>query len=226
MGNNTSKTGGDGGGDNRARAPQRTQQSGGRVMNAITKNKKTATMLEKKIAILRKRRRNKLQTLKLHLKAGNKRKAMVCLKRKKMIEKQIDNYTNTIFTLEQQATVLEGAQLNANIVETMKDTKDTMTHINKNTDVDDVTDLMDELAEQTDNANDIQDALAQGVGMEDDEDELMAELEGLSNEDAVETVDNMPIVLPQVPTNKVQQKEKQQEQEEEDALGELEAMME
>ena len=62
-----------------------------------------------------------------------------------MIEKQIDNYTILLFTLEQQATVLEGAQLNANIVETMKDTKDTMTHINKNTDVDDVTDLMDEL---------------------------------------------------------------------------------
>ena len=226
MGNNTSKTGGDGGGDNRARAPQRSQQSGGRVMNAITKNKKTATMLEKKIAILEKKKEKQIADAKTHLKAGNKRKAMVCLKRKKMIEKQIDNYTNTIFTLEQQATVLEGAQLNANIVETMKDTKDTMTHINKNTDVDDVTDLMDELAEQTDNANDIQDALAQGVGMEDDEDELMAELEGLSNEDAVETVDNMPIVLPQVPTNKVQQKEKQQEQEEEDALGELEAMME
>ena len=225
MGNNTSKNGGDGGGDERARAPQRSQHNGGRVMNAITKNKKTATMLEKKIAILEKKKEKQIADAKTHLKAGNKRKAMVCLKRKKMIEKQIDNYTNTIFTLEQQATVLEGAQLNANIVETMKDTKDTMTHINKNTDVDDVTDLMDELAEQTDNANDIQDALAQGVGMEDDEDELMAELEGLSNEDAVETVDNMPIVLPQVPTNKVQQKEKQQ-QEEEDALGELEAMME
>ena len=29
---------------------------------------------------------------------------------KKMLEKQIDQYTNTIFTLEQQGFVLEGAQ--------------------------------------------------------------------------------------------------------------------
>ena len=69
MGNNTSKNGGDGGGDERARAPQRSQHNGGRVMNAITKNKKTATMLEKNY-ILEKKKEKQIADAKTHLKAG------------------------------------------------------------------------------------------------------------------------------------------------------------
>ena len=226
MGNKTSKGGGDGGNNNGGGggggpAPRRAQPNG-RVVNAITKNKKTAVMLEKKIALLDKRKDKQVLEAKKWLKAGNKKKAMLCLKRKKMLEKQIDQYTNTIFTLEQQGFVLEGAQTNANVVDAMKVTKDTMAHINKNTDVDDVTELMDELQEQTENASELSEVLGQGMGEMADEDELLAELDELNQEDADQIVDNMPVVLPKVPTNKIKEKK----QEEEDALNELEAMME
>ena len=89
MGNNTSKTGGDGGGDNRARAPQRSQQSGGRVMNAITKNKKTATMLEKKIAILEKKKEKQIADAKhdatTHTGFGRSSRDAMLLKLKKSL---------------------------------------------------------------------------------------------------------------------------------------------
>lgn len=221
MGNQTSKGSGDNSNNSGGGPPPRRNQPNGRVVNAITKNKKTATMLEKKIALLEQKKNKQIADARKWSKAGNKKKAILCLKRKKMIEKQIDNYSNTIFTLEQQGFLLEGAQTNANVVDAMKVAKDTMTHINKNTDVDDVNDLMDDLQEQTENATEISDALGQGMGVMDDEDELLAELEGLEEKDAVTTAEDMPIVLPQVPTNKIKQKEK----EEEDALNELEAMM-
>ena len=63
---------------------------------------------------------------------------------------------------------------------------------------------MDELQEQTENASELSEVLGQGMGEMDDEDELLAEFDELTT-DADQIVDNMPVVLPKVPTNKIKQ---------------------
>lgn len=149
----------------------------------------------------------------------NKRAAMQALKRKKRIEKQLQQLDGTLSTVEFQREALENASTNTEVMTVMSVAARALKGVHKNMDVDKVHDLMDEVAEQHEVANEIGDAISRpvGIGAEIDEDELNAELEELAQEDIdnqlleIESKPEMPEVPSHVPataSNKTKKEEK------------------
>lgn len=124
---------------------------------------------------------------------------MQALKRKKRIEKQLQQLDGTISTVEFQREALENASTNTEVMNVMSVAARALKGVHKDMDVDKVHDLMDEVAEQHEVANEIGDAISRPVGMgaDIDEDELNAELEELAQEE----IDNQLIEIerPEMP---------------------------
>ena len=170
-------------------------------------------------------------------KAGtkNKRVAIAALKRKKRLEKQLQQIDNTLSTIEFQREAIENASTNIEAVKALDYGRKALSAAHKQLDVDDVNDLMDDISEEMQNANEISEALSGmggAFGDDIDEDELNAELEELEQEDLDEQMLNIGAVggedlpsvpdteLPEVPTTT---KTKQKKVEMDDDMAELEA---
>jgi len=129
------------------------------------------------------------------------------LKRKKRYEKQLQQIDGTLSTIEFQREALENANTNTEVLSVMNIAAKALKGAHKNMDVDDVHEMMDEVAEQQEIANEISEAISNPVGFggDVDEDDLMAELEELEQETLDEKlldVGPLPVTddLPSVPT--------------------------
>merc|ERR1712102_51474 len=118
----------------------------------------------------------------------NKRVALGALKRKKRYEKQLGQIDGTLTTLEQQREALEGANTNTAVLQTMSEAAKSLKKAHDNMNVDEVHDMMDDIAEQQDVAKEISEAISNPVafGQEFDEDDLEAELNELEAEEELE----------------------------------------
>ena len=121
-----------------------------------------------------------------------------------MYEAELDKIGNIKMTLETQVMNLESAAQNAETFMVMNQGKIAMAGIRVNTDIEKVDELMDEIKEEMEAANEISNALAQPVDpLLHDEDDLLAELEQMSDEDAL----GAPVVkeqaFPTVPNEKL-----------------------
>ena len=121
-------------------------------------------------------------------KAKDKRGALMALKKKKLLDKEIGTIQATTFTMEQQCMMLEQAVTQVETVSAMKQGQQAMAAQQaKMGGIDAVEDVMDDIAEQQQDQEEITDALAQGIGgglmglMDDDE--LLGELDELEAED-------------------------------------------
>merc|ERR1712055_242555 len=114
----------------------------------------------------------------------NKRAALQALKRKKRYDSQLQQIDGTLSTIEMQREALEGANTNTAVLTTMNDAAKALKRANNELDVDNVHDMMDDIAEQQDVAKEISEAISNPVafGQEFDEDELEAELDMLGEE--------------------------------------------
>merc|ERR550534_1104257 len=114
----------------------------------------------------------------------NKRMALNALKKKKRYDKQLQQIDGTLTTIEQQREALEGANTNTAVLQTMKSAADALKNAHKGMDVDNVHDMMDDIAEQQDVAKEISEAISTPVafGQDFDEEELEAELDALGEE--------------------------------------------
>ncbi|CBY16008.1 unnamed protein product [Oikopleura dioica] len=139
----------------------------------------------------------------------NKRQALNALKKKKRLEKQQEQIDNTLTTIEFQREALEGAQSNANILENMNVAAKAMKNAANGMSVDKVDDMMDEIQEASDVANEISDAISRPMGFQSelDDDDLLAELEELEQEELDSEMLNIPsssqepsLNLPAAPT--------------------------
>jgi len=150
---------------------------------AIQKLRETEEMLTKKSDFLEKKIEQELGTAKKNS-TKNKRAALQALKRKKRYEKQLQQIDGTLSTIEFQREALENASTNTEVLNVMGGAAKALKAAHKNMDVDDVTNLMDEVAEQQEIANEISEAISNpvGFGQDVDEDDLMAELEELEQE--------------------------------------------
>ena len=191
--------------------------------DAIQKLKQTEEMLEKKQEFLEKKIDVENATAKKHART-NKRLALQALKRRKRLEKQLNQIDGTLSTIEFQRESLENAGTNTEVLKNMKYAADTLKNVHKGLDVDDVHDMMDDIQEQTEISNEISVAIG-GIGSQDfDEDELSAELDALEQEGLNEELIGMerPAVgLPDVPSGAPEAKKKAVQ--DEDELKELEA---
>merc|ERR1711970_1585141 len=151
---------------------------------AIQKLRETEDMLNKKAEFLEKRIADEVAAAK---KAGtkNKRVALSHLKRKKRLEKQQEQIDGTLTTIEFQREALENAQSNTEILNTMDYSSKALKGAMGNMDVDKVDDMMADIQDAQDTSNEIADAIARPMGMQDDidEDDLLAELEEMEQEE-------------------------------------------
>ncbi len=153
-------------------------------------NTKTLEMLEKREALLIKKISAELEKAKAFNRSGNKRAALQCLKRKKLYESQCEVVANQQLKLQEQMIVLEGSKATAETFNALKSGAGAMKQLAKETDVDKVDKVMDEISDQTEKMRQVNEALGQQVGYaaELDEDELeaeLAELDALDVEDAL-----------------------------------------
>ncbi|XP_060074185.1 charged multivesicular body protein 4b-like [Ylistrum balloti] len=174
---------------------------------AIQKLVEVQGMLEKKSAFLEKKIEHELDTAKKNG-TKNKRVALQALKRKKRFEKQLAHVDGTLTTIEFQKEALENASTNTEVLKVMGVAAKAMKGAHKDMDLDKVQDVMDDIAEQQEVANEISEAISNPVGFGEDvdEDDLLAELEDLEQEQLDEQLINVgPISeglddLPSVPT--------------------------
>ncbi|CAG5977538.1 charged multivesicular body protein 4b [Menidia menidia] len=196
---------------------------------AIQKLRETEEMLAKKQDFLEKKIEQELMTAKKNG-TKNKRAALQALKRKKRYEKQLTQIDGTLSTIEFQREALENANTNTEVLKNMGYAAKAMKAAHENMDIDKVDDLMAEITEQQEVAQEISDVISRpvGFGEEFDEDDLMAELEELEQEELdknlleIEATEDVP--LPSVPSTSLPSKPaKKKVEEDEDDMADLEA---
>jgi len=192
---------------------------------AIQDLRQNEDMLLKKQEFLEKKIDSEIEIARKNAKT-NKRLALTALKRKKRYEKQLQQIDGTLTTIEQQREALEAANINTTVLKGMDSAAKALKNAHKDMNVDNVHDMMDDIAEQQDVAKEISDAISQPTAFanEFDEDELEEELENLQLE--LEGEENMqlekelldvgPSTLPEVPTTEVPKPKKKAKQEEDD----------
>jgi len=176
---------------------------------ALQNVKKQIDVLEKRIEFLEKKQLGHLQDAKRASQAKNKTKAMQALKRKKMVEQEINKLRGAVMNLEQQSMMVESASTTKDIIEGMKAGKEAASSIMKQVDLDSVADLQDDIAEQFQTQTEIDDILGNPLGGSfEDDDDLLAELDELEDVDELagleEEMDHVHVVktttlLPNVP---------------------------
>uniref|UniRef100_A0A914P647 Charged multivesicular body protein 4b n=1 Tax=Panagrolaimus davidi TaxID=227884 RepID=A0A914P647_9BILA len=179
---------------------------------SISKLRETEEMLMKKQDFLEKKIQSETSTARANA-ASNKRVALQALKRKKQHEKQQQHIDGVLQTIEYQRVSLENAATNAEILAVMGTAAKAMKAAHKDMDVDQVHDLMEDIAEQQDVANEIAGAISNpiGFGNDIDEDELLAELNELEEETINEKLinvgptptDNLGTRLPEAPKDTI-----------------------
>ncbi|XP_075880898.1 charged multivesicular body protein 4b [Nelusetta ayraudi] len=209
-----------GGGGKSVKAPT-TQE-------AIQRLRETEEMLTKKQDFLEKKIEQEIITAK---KNGmkNKRAALMALKRKKRYEKQLGQIDGTLSTIEYQREALENANTNTEVLKNMGMAAKAMKHEHEKVGVDNVDDLMAEIAEQQDLAVEISEAISKPYGFNDefDEDDLLAELEELEQEELdknlldIQGTEDVP--LPSVPSTTLPTRPAAKVEEDEDDMAELQA---
>ncbi|XP_076847640.1 charged multivesicular body protein 4c [Brachyhypopomus gauderio] len=196
---------------------------------AIQKLRETEEMLTKKQEYLEQKIQAELQTAKKNG-TKNKRAALQALKRKKRYEQQLAQIDGTLSTIEFQREALENANTNTEVLKNMGFAAKAMKNAHQNMDIDKVDDLMQDITEQQELAQEISDAISKpvGFGEEFDEDELMAELEELEQEELdnnlLEVGGPETVPLPSVPSTSLPTKPvKKREEEDEDEMADLKA---
>ncbi|KAF9822469.1 hypothetical protein SFRURICE_006552 [Spodoptera frugiperda] len=135
------------------------EEKGPTTHEAIQKLRETEELLLKKQEFLEKKIDIEIQTARKNG-TKNKRAAIAALKRKKRYEKQLTQIDGTLTQIEAQREALEGANTNAQVLNTMRDAANAMKLAHKDIDVDKVHDIMDDIAEQHDISREITDAIS------------------------------------------------------------------
>lgn len=146
--------------------------------DAIQKNKTAIETLEKRQRLLEKRINDEETDAKQRVGNNDKRGALMALKRKKMLEQELETLMNSRMTLEQQINSLEAAQMNQIAVAALAHGVSVHKQLNQQIDAERVDQLMEDLQEQQDLQNEIAQVMSAGNRIADDED-LVNELEQL-----------------------------------------------
>ncbi|XP_049590167.1 charged multivesicular body protein 4b [Syngnathus scovelli] len=151
---------------------------------AVQKLRETEEMLAKKQEFLEKKIEQEIMTAKKHG-MKNQRAALQALKRKKRYSKQLEQIDGTLSTIEFQREALENANTNTEVLKNMGFAAKAMKAAHKELNVDSVDDLMSDIMEQQELAQEITGVISNPISFGDqvDEDELMAELEELEQEE-------------------------------------------
>ena len=165
-------------GDKKKDKEQEKVDSQKSLADAIANQREAISTLEKRQQLLEVKIQTTLEEAKTRAAANDKRGALLVLKRKKMLEQELETLMNSHLTLEQQIHSLEAAQTTQLAVTALQQGVKAQKNLNTNVKMEDVDELMDDMQEQQELQNEIAQVLSQGVRVTDD-DELLAELEAL-----------------------------------------------
>ncbi|KRG03991.1 charged multivesicular body protein 4b isoform X1 [Drosophila mojavensis] len=181
---------------------------------AIQKLRETENMLIKKQEFLESKIEEELNTARKNASKNKRELALQALKKKKRLEKQLQQIDGTLSTIEMQREALESANTNTAVLTTMKNAADALKSAHQNMDVDKVHDMMDDIAEQQDVAREISDAISNPVafGADLDDEDLERELDELEQENFDKEIIGIPEptpTLPEAPTEDLPEKVKE-----------------
>uniref|UniRef100_A0A1I7XUL5 Charged multivesicular body protein 4b n=1 Tax=Heterorhabditis bacteriophora TaxID=37862 RepID=A0A1I7XUL5_HETBA len=180
------------------------QEAAPSTQDAIQKLRETEEMLIKKQDFLEKKVKDEVATAVKHG-TKNKRLALHALNRKRQFEKQLNHIDGVLQTIEFQREALENASTNAEVLQVMGGASKALKAAHNNMDIDQVHDLMEDIAEQQEVANEIAEAISNPVGFDRavDDDDLLRELEQLEQEELDKQlldVQPTPVALPDAPS--------------------------
>ncbi|XP_056155648.1 charged multivesicular body protein 4c [Lampris incognitus] len=190
-----------GSGSSSSKSKHRRPRAGPSPQEAIHRLRETEEMLTKKQEYLEKKIEQEIMTAKRHG-TKNKRAALQALKRKKRFEQQLTQIDGTLSTIEFQREALENSHTNTEVLKNMGFAAKAIKGVHQNMDLDKIDSLMQDITDQQEVAQEICNAISQPFGETFDEDELLAELAELEQEDLEESMKNMGR-LPSAPTSKL-----------------------
>lgn len=190
---------------------------------AIEKLNETVSLLEKRETHLDKQIASLKEQAKNCVQQNNKNRAILFLKKAKLLEKELDSIIGQKFNLETQISALTQAITNTHTITALKASKDSLSGLESKIDPDKVGDTMDEISDNISRLDEVSDAMSRPLGAVMDEDELLKELADMSiNETttAKKEKEKEQIILPDIPDKVFTQNKK-----EEDELKELDLLM-
>ena len=144
----------------------------------------------------------------------DKKKALSLLRKCKIHEKQLNNIYGQKLKIENQILAIEQGINNKDVIESIKKGKHTLENMYKNIDVDDVGELMDDVASLFDKNDEISNALSMNIDESYDEDTLLEEFEEEErNKQLILEEDEKDKILKELPTIKETGLTKQEENE-------------
>jgi hypothetical protein len=149
---------------------------------SILKHKDAISVLEKRQQLLEKKIADAMEEAKTKAANNDKRGALIVLKRKKMLEQELETLMNSHMTLEQHILTLEGTQASQLAIQALQSGVAAQKAMNQQMKIEKIDDLMEDLQEQQELQNEVAQVLSQGTRVTDDAD-LLAELEALQADD-------------------------------------------
>jgi hypothetical protein len=205
------------------------------LKDSIGKLKTAHEQLEKRQTHLEIQIQKAHDAAKAKMRKKDTRGAKYELRKKKMLEKQLEQNYGKQMNLETQMQALEGAASDREVLNAMRDGANALQAAIKPSDVERVDDIMDDINESMAMADELGEAMSQNIGQQIDDDELLGELEEMEQEMADE--DMLSMGAPEVPTRQVSEpgvaepatktesKQQSKVKSEDAELAELEAMM-
>ena len=221
-----------GGSDENKTNKRKTIESKPSHIDALSKLKKTAETLEKRKTHLNTKITEFMKEAREKMKKGDKRGAMMLLKKKKMYEKEIAKIEGSQMNMEQQIITIESMYTNKLVFDNLKNTNNCIKTLHNTMDIEDVEDLHDDINEAMENSNEISELMSRPICEEYDEDELLEELtfDSMTQQDelananvnAIVNTEKIVLNLPEAPTSKLENNNSSATDKE---LAELEALM-
>lgn len=127
------------------------------------------------------------------LKNGQKERALLLLRRKKALEMQLDKSEGILENVERMTHELEFAQVQVNVVNSLKQGTDALKKMNELLKLEDIEKLMDDSREAIEYQNEVSNALSGGLSRADEED-VEDELEELIRAEEANEISRLPNV--------------------------------
>lgn len=170
-------------GESKATDVKKAQQQQVGNANIIGKLREQVELLEKRNIFIERKKNTLVAEAKQKLSGGDKKGALLILNQKKKVEAEIEKNQGSQLLLENQLSALECATINKEVITSLMVGNKAMKQINKDLSPEKIDELMDDIQEETDNYKAIQDAMTQPLQQIYNDDELLAELEDIGNED-------------------------------------------
>ena len=151
------------------------------------------------------------ETARQLLKAGQKDKAILVLKKKKRQEQLLQQSEAQLDNIQQMIDSVEFAQMEKDVFEKLKSGNEVLTALNKEMSIEKIDALMEETEEALAVRREIEEALAGHLTAEDDA-EIEEELAGLDELDE-EDEEDIAAKLPDAPKTKIEVEEDEEEEE-------------